>query len=190
MRKLLLTIFIAALSCSLFAQAVPSKLTKGINVVKDDFTGETTYESPASLVKVVQRSDSTELQIFLSCVAYDTPTSLEKILVLANGETITFDDVEQFKLRETPERYMSKAASGTFGTSSYRGAEFSTRNKYTESLTVTGDKALSLARSFSTTGGKIRYQGQNQTIDYEIPSKVIKESAKVLAIYDYITNEL
>lgn len=190
MKKALSILLLVTIGCSVFAQEVPSKLTKGITVKADDFTGETTYESPASLAKVILRSGSAELQLFLSCSSFDSPIGLEKIIVLSGGNTETFDDPAQFKLQETPERYMSKAASGTFGTASYRGAEFTTRMKYTESLTLTGENADSLARSLSLNGGKIRYQGKNQTIDYEVPSKVMKETTKVLAIYDYITNEL
>lgn len=176
---------LVCLACYAENGKLPSKLTKGVIITTDEFTGKTTYAAKNSYSIIEQNGDSISLEMKFVCYAYDTPISLNKIYVLTNGRTSVFDNQGRFTSKTISERYMSRNATGTFGTSSFRGAEFSSRQKYVESFVLSGAEAIEITRSIISYGGKIRFEGKNNTIDVQVSNKSIKDMSKIIAIYEY-----
>lgn len=189
MRKLLLVAFcIASLVCS--AQThVPSKMLKGIDTELDEFTHTTTYFSKGCPLSIVCDGDSVSLRIAFSVAVYDTPMGLEKILILSDGHTIEIADSTNFKMREVSQRVMSGGSSGRFGTSSFKGAQFTTRTLFIESWKVDATPWMSMVESIATKPSKIRFVGRNQTIDDKFSGKEQKKMTTILALYHYLKVE-
>lgn len=189
MKKILLTTIVLLLAISAQAREIPSKMLKGIEVVTDEFTGIQTYKSKSNLLRIEREGDETRLILYLSCGTYDTPVDLRKIHVLTDGKTTVFDDYQAFNRKEEAQRYMSKNATGKFGTSSYKGAEYATRTFIIESLETDAVPFLEMVRSMAGNRGKIKYEGNNASVIYEITKKDAESMTKVLTIYDHLTKE-
>jgi hypothetical protein len=129
MKKGILSALAMVLSVLAFSQNIPSNMLKGIEERTDEFTGATTYSAPNCCLSITRTKDSTTMYISLSCAAYDVPVKLKSIYILSNGETTAINRNDDFTSREVPVRVMRSAATGKFGTSSYKGAEFETRNQ-------------------------------------------------------------
>lgn len=189
MKKLLLTVFaILPLVCS--AQTdIPKSLLKGISVESDEFTHASTYSAKGCPLSVVCAGDSVSLHITLSVAAYDTPVGLEKILVLSDGATTEITDTANFKLKETAQRSMSQGSSGRFGTSSYKGAQFSSRTLFLEEWAVNAALWMSLVESLASKPSKVRFVGRNQSVDHEFSGKEQKKMQSVLSLYRHLKGE-
>lgn len=185
MKKTIIIALLALLCVGASAQSsIPSKLLKGIETTKDEFTGETRYSSKNCSLSIVQKNDSTTLYFSLSCASFDTPVKLKKIYVLTNGQTNTFDG--NFSLKEIPTRFMTANATGRFGTSSYKGAQFGTRMNYVEEWKENAEPYLPMIKSIISNSGKVKFEGENNTLIYEFPPKVMKKMGAVLALYEYL----
>jgi hypothetical protein len=189
MKTIILLAIVPLLAISAQERKIPSNMLKGIEVVTDEFTGIQTYKSKSNLLRIERKGDETRLILNLSCGAYDTPVDLAKVYVLTDGKTTIFDDNQAFNRKKVAQRYMSKNATGKFGTSSYKGAEFETRTFIIESLEVDAVPILEMVRSMADNRGKIKYEGNNASIVYEISKKDAESMTKILTIYDYLTNE-
>ncbi len=186
---MLLAVF-AALSLVCYAQTdIPKSLLKGISVETDEFTHVSTYSVKGCPLSVVCAGDSVSLRITLSVAAYDTPVGLEEILVLSDGVTTEIADTANFKIRETSQRSMSQGASGRFGTSSYKGAQFSSRPLFFDEWSVDAAPWMSLVESLATKPTKVRFVGRNQSVDHEFSGKEQKKMQSVLALYRHLKGE-
>ncbi len=189
MKKLLFAVF-AALSLVCSAQTeIPKSFLKGISVESDEFTHASTYSAKGCPLSVVCAGDSVSLHITLSVAAYDTPVGLEKILVLSDGKTTEIADTANFKMRESSQRYMSQGASGRFGTSSYKGAQFGSRPLFFEEWSVDAAPWMTLVESLATKPSKVRFVGRNQSVDHEFSGKEQKKMQSVLALYRFLKGQ-
>lgn len=168
-----------------FAQDIPSKLLKGIEIEKDEFTGQTTYHAKNCCLSIVHGNDSIILYISLSCSSFDTPIKLKKIYVLTNGETKTIDG--KFNIKEVPVRVMTSNSTGTFGTSSYKGTQFGTRMNYVEEWKENAEPYMSMIKSIISNSGKVKFEGENNTLYLEFSAKDIKRMGNILSLFEYLT---
>lgn len=187
MKKAILILTAAFISSlSLFAQDIPSKLLKGIETTKDEFTGETMFYAKNCCLSIVQKGDTSKLYISLSCSSYDTPVKLKKIYILTNGETTEVDG--DFTLKEIPQRVMSSNSTGNFGTSSYKVAQFETRILYFEEWKVEATPYMTIVKSLIDNLGKVKFEGDNNTLFLEFSKKDAKRMKSIYELYEYLSS--
>lgn len=181
---------VAVMSLICSAQTpIPSKMLKGINTELDEFTHATTYSSKGCPLSIVCVGDSASLRLCLSVASYDTPVELEKILVLSDGVTTEISDTANFKIRENSQRSMSQGSSWSFGTSSYKGAQFGTRTLFFEEWDVDAAPWMQLVESLANKPTKVRFVGRNQSVDHEFSGKEQKKMVSILALYHHLKGE-
>lgn len=169
------------------AKDVPKKMHKGLKVETDEFTGETSYSTKTPFLSVVERGDSAALRVCLRVTDLGAPVGLESIYFLTNGETTKVDKNEDFSQREVSERYMSRPASGIFGTASYRGAQFDTRIVYADEWSGDATAYMPLWASLAQNGGKLKFHGTNKDVVYELSKKDAEQIGRVLEIYKFLS---
>lgn len=190
MKKLALSLFVLSAALVGFAQtSVPSKMTKGMNVETDEFTHATTYSSKDCPLSVVCSGDSVGLVLALSVSAWDAPIGLEQILILSDGQTTEIPKSEGFSVKELPQRVVSQNASGRFGTSSYKGAQYATRMLFLEEWKADGSARLPLVESLAEKPSKVRFVGSSQSVDHEFSGKEQKKMSAMLALYRFLKGE-
>lgn len=180
---------LASLNCvGLFAQGnIPSKLMKGIEVTTDEFTGITTYTAKNCCLSIEQGNGVSKLYVGLSCSAFDTPVKLERILILTNGKTTTVNRNEKFSKKEIAVRTMTQNSTGKFGTSSYKAAEFGTRKQYVEIWKDDASPYMEMIESIVNNLGKVKFEGENNTLYIEFSKKDAQRMKSVLALYEYLS---
>lgn len=188
MKTFLTTIFLLLCAVS-FAQNVSPKLLKGIEVTTDEFTGAKTYSAKNCCLSITQEGDSVKLYISLSCSAYDSPVKLKKIQILTNGMTTTVDDTSNFSNKEVPTRIVTSNATGKFGTASYKGAQFGTRMQYVDVWKAEATPYLPMIKSIISNLGKVKFEGDNNTLILEFNKKDTKKMDAILQIYEYLTSQ-
>ena len=131
MKNLLFSIIFLFIPLSFYAQQIeiPKKLLKGIKVSTDEFSGKTTYTSKDCPTFIEAEGGTINMYIELSCYSTINPLEVNKIYIIAD-EFRTVIEKEDIIASEFQQRYMKKGASGKFGTSSYRAAEFDNRPAY------------------------------------------------------------
>lgn len=169
-------------------EPVSPKLTKGMEVVYDDFTNSTTYSFKDCALSVVCAGDSVSLVLELSVVQWDAPFNLERIIILVDGETTQIDKDDDFSSVDKPQRQMLQGASGRFGSASYRGAEYVTRSLFIDAWRTDAPDRLPLMRSIASRPTKIRFVGSRENVDIELSSKRQKKMAAMVALFDALSN--
>lgn len=179
--------FISFFSSALYAQGnIPSKLMKGIEMSTDEFTGVTTYFAKNCCLSIEQAGDSSKLYIGLSCSAFDTPVKLKQILILTNGNTTIVQHNSNFSSKEVAVRVMTQNSTGKFGTSSYKGAEFGTRIRYVEIWKEDATTYMPMIESIIDNLGKVKFEGENNTLYLEFSKKDAKRMKAILQLYEYM----
>lgn len=180
-------VLLAFFGSALYAQGnIPPKLMKGIKAYTDEFTGITTYTAKDCCLSIEQTGDSAKLYISLSCMAYYTPVKLKQILILTNGKTTIIQRNDNFNCKEIAERVMTQNSTGKFGTSSYKGAEFGTRTLYVETWKEDALSYMSVIESIVENLGKVKFDGENNTLYLKFSKKDAKRMKAMLQLYDYM----
>jgi hypothetical protein len=167
-------------------QNIPSKLLKGIEATTDEFTGVTTYSAKNCCLSIEQSGDSVRLYIGLSCSQFDTPVKLTAIHILSGGKTTTIQHNENFNQKEVPVRVMTQNSTGRFGTTSYKGAQFDTRNQYIETWREDATLHMPLVESLANNAGKVKFEGENNTLYMEFTIKDAQRMASIMRLYEWL----
>lgn len=183
----IVAVFTALCGVTVYAQQnVPSKLLKGIETTTDEFTGITTYSAKNCCLSIEQGKDSVRLYIGLSCSQFDTPVNLTAIHILSGGKTTTINRNDKFSKKEVPVRVMTQNSTGTFGTASYKGAQFGTRNQYIETWREDAMPYMPLVKSLASNAGKVKFEGENNVLYLEFSIKDAQRMAAVLKLYEWL----
>lgn len=188
MKKIFACLLALASLAAYAVEPVSPKLTKGMNVVSDEFTNATTYTFKDCPLSVVCSGDSASLVLELSVVQWDAPFDLQRIIILVDGGTTEIDKNEDFSSVEKPQRQMSQGASGRFGSASYRGAQYSTRTLFVDAWRTDAPDRRPLMRSIASRPTKIRFVGAAENVDIELSSKRQKKMSAMVALFDALSN--
>ena len=82
---------------------------------------------------------------------------------------------------------MTSNSTGTFGTSSYKGAQFGTRMNYVEEWKENAEPYMSMIKSIISNSGKVKFEGENNTLYLEFSAKDIKRMGNILSLFEYLT---
>lgn len=186
MKKFLFAIFVMFVHTVYAQNSIPSKLLKGIEVTTDEFSGAKTYTAKNCCIEIEHVRDSIRLYIILSCSQFDTPVNLKTIHILTGGNTTTIQHNDNFTIREVPMRVMTQNSTGTFGTSSYKAAQFNTRNQYVETWKEDAAPYMPIIESIINNLGKVKFEGENNTLYLEFSKKDAQRMQAMLALYEYI----
>lgn len=186
MKKSILTALAIELTVLAFAQNIPANMLKGIEVKTDEFTGATTYSAQNCCLSITRTKDDATMYISLSCASVDVPVKLKSIIILTNGETTTIDRNDFFSIREMPVRVMRSASTGKFGTSSYKGATFETRNQYIEEWKTDAQPYIATIESIIANLGKVKFDGENNTLYLEFKKKDARNMEAIMRLYKYL----
>lgn len=179
MKKYLLLAIILTLSMGAFSQTqVSSKITKDIEIEKDDFAGGLKYSSKKTGLSVISKQNECLFTWELTCLDL-VPISFNKVQLLANGniENIAFLESEYTEYAETV-RVPRNTFSGTKMATTYIN-----ENRYIAKITIDASKHLPLLESIISDpkDTKIRFSG-NKDVDGVFDKKKKAEIKTLLLI--------
>lgn len=165
---------------------VPKKLLKGIKVNTDEFSEKTTYTSRDCPTSIEIYGDSINMYIKLSCYSTVNPLKINSIYIIAGSFKTTIEKKDIIE-SEFQQRYMKRAASGNFGTSSYKAAEFDNRAAWLYEWRENVVKRTDLINAIVTNDlVKIKFDGINGSRIQELKSSDIKKIRAMFDLYNYL----
>lgn len=191
MKKILLLVLVTISGYAYSQVEIPKKMLKGVEVEVDEFDGSKIYTDKSSILLIEEKAEDYTLYFRLACSALDSPIELKKIYVLVNGKSTVIDANEaNFTNKEVPQRRMKTAASGKFGTSSYKKAEFETRMNYIEEWKSEATDYMDLIKSIiEAQSFKVKFEGNNRDIVGNYGKSEVTRIKQVLDLFEYIKSQ-
>jgi len=191
MKKLITIILLLMCSITFAQKNIPSKMLKDIELITDEFTGDKTFKmKQGGPLSIQYENDVPKLYFTLACADSGTFIGLEKIYIIAGDEKSEIDKNDhEFTQKEISNRYMKKQASGTFGTFSYRAAEFDSRIYYYDEWKSDAANHMNIINAIiSNKGGKVKFKGTNKDLFWDFNMKKASQMAEILNLYNFLTN--
>lgn len=190
--KKIITIILLIMCFTTFAQKkIPSKMLKDIETITDEFTGDKTFIMKRGGALSIQYENGLPLLYFsLACSDFGTYIGLEKIYIIAGNEKSEIDKNDsEFEQKEISQRYMTRNASGTLGTSNYKQAEFATRIAYFEIWKADASSHMNIINAIiSNKGGKVKFKGTNKDMFLDFDKKEASRMSDILMLFDFLTD--
>lgn len=182
-RITILMLLIALFVSEGYSQKLPRTLRRDVKMEKDAFTGDTIYTTEKGFLSIVKKGDSCKMYITLSCNNYAVPIKLKRILVSTDGAVTTIEKDSNFTY---------KAATDTrliMNNSALLNMEFKDRVIYIDTWKADATPYMSMINSILEHKGKIKFEGENNTVVYNITHDNAFYSKLVMKAYKYFKGE-
>ncbi|MDR3246069.1 MAG: hypothetical protein LBT50_06505 [Prevotellaceae bacterium] len=184
MRKVLVLLALVAMTSELYAQDIPSKLLKKIDVEVDEFTGNTKYKSKIGGVYILSKDGVNTLRWQILSIGA-TPVNIEKVQVLVNGKVTELDYTKEEYKSYTQ---MSRGVENTFSGGKL-AQTFVDKEYYYEEIDIDAGKYLELFDSIiENKEAKLKYSGARDVVGV-LDKKRVTSIKYVIELYKYLNKK-
>lgn len=188
-KKLAMTSFALLLCMGAVAQVkLPGKYVNDLAKDYDEFEKVTKfYVRGGGLLSIEVKDGKPTLYIDATCLTYETPVDLEKVIFLINEETIDIDypndDIQYYEKSVNQTRVSTSYGIGRSGSDiNFNRVD---RNACIYELKAEASKYQDIIdKVLASKKYQMRWKGRNQSIDYKGNKQEVERLKKLMKLYD------